>query len=194
YFPLHEGYYTHITFNDDAMIGVMELLRDAAAGKEPFAFVDAARRAKASAAIARGLACILKCQVVVDGVKTAWCAQHDEKTYAPAKARTYEHPSLSGNESVGVVRYLMSIENPGVDVKTAVNAAVAWLQKVTITGIRYITVDAPAIAGGKDRVVQTDPNAAPIWARFYEIGTNRPIFSGRDSIVRYAVSEIEPER
>ena len=32
------------------------------------------------------------------------------------------------------------------------------------------------------------------WARFYEIGTNRPIYSGRDGIVRYDVSQIEAER
>ena len=45
-YPLREGYYTHITFNDGAMIGVMNLLRDVsqdkqtAAGETPFEFVD----------------------------------------------------------------------------------------------------------------------------------------------------------
>ena len=34
----------------------------------------------------------------------------------------------------------------------------------------------------------------PLWARFYELGTNRPIFLGRDSVVRYAFAEIELER
>jgi len=32
------------------------------------------------------------------------------------------------------------------------------------------------------------------WARFYEIGTNRPIFSGRDGVIRYNLDEIEQER
>src|SRR5690606_35059128 len=32
------------------------------------------------------------------------------------------------------------------------------------------------------------------WAMFYEIGTNRPIFAGRDGIIRYDLSEIELER
>src|SRR5690606_27482961 len=32
------------------------------------------------------------------------------------------------------------------------------------------------------------------WARFYEIGTNRPIFSGRDGIIKYDINEIELER
>jgi hypothetical protein len=50
YFPLREGYYSHITYNDGAMIDVMTLLRDAAQGREPFAFVDEARRTRAAAA------------------------------------------------------------------------------------------------------------------------------------------------
>ena len=32
-FPILEGYYTHITFNDGAMIGVMELLQGIAQKK-----------------------------------------------------------------------------------------------------------------------------------------------------------------
>jgi PelA/Pel-15E family pectate lyase len=42
--------------------------------------------------------------------------------------------------------------------------------------------------------VVKDPAAPPIWARFYEIGTNRPLFSGRDGIVRYDMASIEHER
>jgi PelA/Pel-15E family pectate lyase len=42
--------------------------------------------------------------------------------------------------------------------------------------------------------VVPDATAPPLWARFYEIGTNRPIFSGRDSVVKYQLSEIEYER
>ena len=39
-----------------------------------------------------------------------------------------------------------------------------------------------------------DPNAPPLWARFYEIGTNRPIYSGRDGVIKYRLAEIEIER
>lgn len=194
YYPLQEGYYTHITFNDGAMINVMEVLRDAAASKEPFAFVDAARRAKAAAAVEKGVACILRCQILVAGVKTAWCAQHDEKTFAPAKARAYEHPSLSGAESVGIVRFLMAIDKPGPDIIAAVTGAAAWLEKAKLTGLRYETVNDASEPGGHRRVLTPDAAAGPLWARFYEIGTNRPIFSGRDSVIRYNVDEIEAER
>jgi len=42
-------------------------------------------------------------------LSTGWCAQHDEKTLAPASARVYEKAALSGNEAVGIVRFLMSL-------------------------------------------------------------------------------------
>ena len=45
-----------------------------------------------------------------------------------------------------------------------------------------------------NRVVVHDPAAPTLWARFYEIGTNRPIFSGRDGIIRYSLADIELER
>ena len=47
---------------------------------------------------------------------------------------------------------------------------------------------------GYDIVVVEDPDASPIWARFYEIETNRPIFVGRNGVVKYKLDEIEHER
>ena len=194
FYPLLPGYYTHITFNDDAMVGVLGVLQDVARGTPPFDWLDGATRARAAAAVGKGIACILRCQIVVNGVKTAWCAQHDENTYEPVPARTYEHESLSGFESVGVVRFLMSLDPPSPDVIASVQAAVAWFQKVTLTGIRVVLVPAPDLPHGADRRLVADPAAPPLWARFYEIGTDRPIFSGRDAIIRYRMDEIEPER
>ena len=194
FFPLREGYYSHITFNDDAMAEVLGVLHDVAEGRPPFAFVDVSLRPRAAAAVAKGVDCILRCQVVVHGVKTVWCAQHDEHTLAPAPARKFEPVSLSGGESVGVVRFLMSLDRPSPEVIAAVEAAVAWFRAVQIQGVRYERVDAPALPKGRDMVAVPDPTAPPLWARFYEIGTNRPIFTGRDAVVRYALSEIEHER
>jgi len=48
--------------------------------------------------------------------------------------------------------------------------------------------------GRKDRRIVADPNAEPLWARFYELASNRPIFLDRDSMVRYSLAEIGQER
>jgi len=194
YYPLKPGYYTHITYNDNAMIGVMRLLRDASRGVAPYGFVDAARRERARAAGERGLRVILDSQVVVNGRRTAWAAQVDEVDLSPAKARAYELPSLSGMESVGIVEYLMEIERPTPEVIAAIEGAVRWLGEVKLTGIRVEQQPAPALPGGRDRVVVQDPTAPPMWARFYDIGTNKPMFVGRDGIVRERLADIEAER
>lgn len=185
-YPPGSGYHRHVTFNDGTMVGLMELLREVARS-EAFALVDPTRRRKAQQAFDRGVGCTLKCQIVVDGRPTAWCAQHDEKTLQPRKGRSYEHPSISGGESAGVIRLLMSLDDPGPDVVRAVNAACQWYESARLTGIRQIRRDG-------DKVIVSDADAPPLWARFYEIGTNRPIFSGRDGVVKYDVSQIEPER
>lgn len=194
FYPLRAGYYSHVTFNDDAVASVMLLLNDVAENHAPFGFVDAALRARAATAVARGVDCILRCQVVVDGVKTAWCAQHDEHTLEPAPARKFEPVSLSGGESVGVVRCLMAVPHPSSEVIASVEAAVAWFERVKLTGLRYERVPAENLPKGFDMIVTPDPAAKPLWARFYEIGTNRPIFTGRDAVVRYSLREIEHER
>lgn len=187
FYPNLSGYYKHITFNDDAMIGVMKLLRDIAANKPAYAFVDETRRVAAARAVEKGIECILKTQVVVNGRRTVWCAQHDEVTFAPAGARKFEAISLSGGESVGIVRFLMSIKDPSPAVVEAIEAAVAWFEETQLKGIKWIEKN-------DDRVVVKDPEGGSIWARFYEIGSNRPIFVGRDGVVKYSVAEIEHER
>lgn len=191
--PAPRGYARHITFNDNAMVGVLRLLDDVARSAEDYAFVDRAARERAAEAVRKGVECILKCQIVVDGRLTAWCAQHDAKTFEPRPARSYELATTSGSESVGIVRFLMSIERPSPEVVRAVDSAVAWFDRVKITGVR---VDKVPDGGerGFDRVVVRDPRAPPVWARFYEIGTNRPVFSDRDGVKKYALAEIGYER
>jgi pectate lyase len=185
-FPPGTKYPRYVTYNDNTMVNLMELLRDVA-GKDEFAFAGPGRRASARRAFEAGVGCILRSQVTVGGVKTAWCAQHDEVTLEPRPARTFEPASLSGGESADILLLLMSLEDPGHDVVAAVDAGARWFASVKLTGIKQVTV-------GGDKKVVRDPAAPPLWARFYEIGTNRPLFCGRDGVIKYDIAEIEPER
>lgn len=194
YFPLRPGYYTHITYNDDAMVGVLRLLRALAHGEAVYSFVDEARRTRAAQAVAKGLDCILKTQVVVNGQRTVWCAQHDEKTLAPAPARAYEKISLSGSESVGIVQFLLEIPQPSPALQTAIRDAVKWFEQAKLTGVRVQEQRDAKLPKGFDRVVTADAQAPPLWARFYEIGSNRPLFCGRDGVIKFSLAEIEYER
>ena len=186
YFPLSDKYHRHITFNDGSMIRILEFLRDTSASTD-FALLDENRHALAHHAFDRGVDCIVKCQVVIDGAPTVWCAQHDEVTLAPADARSYELASLSGAESAGIVRFLMTLDNPSPDVVRAVKGAVAWFESSRIDGYRYNR------SSNETNLIK-DPNARPLWARFYELKSNRPFFCDRDGVVKYDIQEIGAER
>ena len=180
-------YHAHITYNDNAMIHVMYLLTDVSKKSGDYTFIDSTRASRASSAIQKGIQCFLNTQIIVNGVKTAWCQQHDEVTLKPASARAYELPSNCTSESVSIVNYLKGISNPGREITNAINSAVNWFAQVKILGIKVVDT-------GDDRIVVSDTTAPPIWARFYEIGTNKAMFVDRDGSIHYQLSEISQER
>ena len=193
YFPDFSSYRSQITYNDDAMVNVLNVLQDIVEGAKNFDVVDPSFIPKAKEAVALGIGCILRTQIKVNGALTAWCAQYNRNTLQPEMARKFELASISGQESVGIIRFLMRQKNPSPEIIAAVKAGVNWLELVKIKGFKYVDIEAPDQPKGKDRVVAPDINST-IWARFYEIENNRPFFSGRDSQKKYDVKEIEYER
>ncbi len=199
FFPDVSGYRKYITFNDDAMIGVMTVLQHIAQNVSYYAFIDNTLRNEVERAYQKGIACILKCQFTEDGILTVWCQQHDNITLQPMGARTFELPSLASGESAEIVELLMSIDNPDKKIIDAVNKAVAWFEKVEIKGIRVKTIPAKEVvykyhAANNDRIVVEDSLAQPIWTRYYELGTNKPMFANRDGKVVYQLSDVSRER
>ncbi len=177
----------------------MNMLKNIIDNKPWFKFVDSQRRQKAETAFDKGIDCILKCQIIDNGKLIAWCQQHDENDFSPTLARAYELPSICNDESTGVVLLLMSLDNPSKEIINSVQSAIKWFQASKIHGIRADRISAPPVKyplglSTTDRVVIKDPNAPPIWARFYEIETGRPFFCGRDGIKKYSLAEIEQER
>lgn len=195
FWPRPKGYYTHITYNDDAMVNVLKIMRDVAKGKKPFAFVPDSTRAKAKVALDKGVDCILKTQVRQNGKLTVWCAQHDEHTLLPAKARAYELASLSGQESDGIVLFLMSLSKPSEAMKQCIEAAVEWFRTSMITGMK---MEHFTNSDGKPdrRLVKCGEGeqCEPLWGRFYTLDTNRPFVCDRDGQPKYDISEIGYER
>jgi pectate lyase len=193
FYPPPRTYHRYITFNDNAMVRLMEFLRETYTS-DLYSFLGAERRKATRRAFNRGVECVLKCQIKVDGKLTAWCAQHDEKDYRPRPGRTFELVSISGGESVGVVRLLMSLEAPSPEVVRAVEGAVAWFESAKIKGIRVVVRRDEKAPRGRNKIVVTDAKAPPLWARFNEIGTNRPIFADRDGVAKHDLAAIGYER
>jgi PelA/Pel-15E family pectate lyase len=186
-YPLAGGYHDGITYNDDAMIQVMELLQSVASGAADFAFVPANVRAQAAKSVARGIQCILATQILVAGKPTAWCQQYDPLTLQPASARNYEMPSESAAESAKILLFLMALPHPIPAEVNAINAAGAWLTKVAIPNSAWRSTPT-----GRDLI--SSPGAPSIWARYYQIGTDIPLFGDRDKTIHDKVTEISTER
>lgn len=199
FYPDTSGYHKYITFNDGAMAGIMKVLRDISQSSPYYSFLDADTRQKAEKAFWKGIDCILKMQIKEDGKLTVWCQQHDNKDLSPVGARTFELPSKASEESTEIVELLMSIKKPSPDVIRSVEGAVRWFRNSAIKGLRVKRVDAPDTtykfhSTGADKRVVQDASAPPIWARFYELHTNRPLFANRDGRKVYKLSDVARER
>lgn len=177
-YPLQGEYHDAVTFNDHAMTLVLELLRDIAAGKEPYTFVTEEQRRTAADLLARGIQFIVKAQVQQDGRPTIWAQQHDPLTLQPVGARLKEPPALAGLESSRILELLMSIKNPSPEIAGAVTHAHEWYERSGIQGLRQTRVD-------NSTYYENDPESQSVWwARFYDPVTNKPIFCGsQDGII-----------
>jgi PelA/Pel-15E family pectate lyase len=194
FYPFRKGrtvaYASHITFNDNAMVNVMNFLKDLANGDKLYDSLnmDENTRTRAKFSFEKGVECILKTQIIIKGKPTIWCAQHDEFTLLPANARAYELASFSGSESVGITQLLMDIENPSGEIITAVKGAVKWFEEHRIEGIKLVPFNNSE--GIKDLRVVEDKTAPVLWGRFYDLETGKPFFCDRDGVKRNSFAEL----
>jgi len=199
YYPLENKYSRHITFNDGAYMGIIHTLKKIIDNDPSYAFISDDLRAKVKKSYNKGLECILDTQIKDDGKLTAWCQQHDEVTLKPAWARAFEPPSICNGESVPIVLMLMNIDHPGQRVIDAIQGAVKWFRDSEIQHTRVKTIKAPPLkskwrTSTTDKVVVNDPAAPPIWTRYYELKTERPLFCDRNSKFLYQLSDVSRER
>jgi PelA/Pel-15E family pectate lyase len=187
-YPLDGGYHDAVTLNDDAMTHVLELLSDVAAKRDEYAFVPETLAAQSRAALDRAVALIVRTQIVVGGKRTGWAQQYDALTLAPAGARNFEPAALSTNESAALLAFLMQIPSPSPELVGAVRDGAAWLKETALRDVEWTA------AGLEGRRLVPKPGAGPLWSRYYDIGTMRPIFGDRDKTIHYDVNDLSIER
>ena len=88
----------------------------------------------------------------------------------PAWARRFEPPSITGGESRGNMRLLMDmyVEFGDERYMQAVARAIEWYKRSRLTG----------------------PKSKGVWARFYEIGTNKPLYFTRTYRLAYTDDDL----
>ena len=199
YYPLESNYSRYVTYNDGNFTGIISVLQDINDGLPQYSFIDDKLRSKIKVAYQKGLDCIVKTQINDNGKPTAWCQQYDEVRLEPAWARKFEPPSICNQESSGIVLFLMAIDHPSKEIIASIKNAVAWFEESKIYNTRVKVISAPLLntpfrVSKTDRVVVTDSTAPPIWTRYYELKTHRPLFCNRDSKVVYSLAEVDRER
>ena len=192
YYPDQSAYRSEITYNDDAMINVLNILQDIATQTNDFDVVNPAYIKRAQKAVAKGIDCILNTQVKQNGVLGIWAAQYDKDSMLPAKARSFEPAALSTSESVGIVRFLMRIKNPSAKERNAITAAVKWFDTYKIVAYRFDRLKSPE-TNTKTAALVADLTAI-VWARFYDLDSNKQIFGDRGNTIKTKLEELSPER
>jgi PelA/Pel-15E family pectate lyase len=176
-YPLEGGYHDDITFNDDAMTHILELLYAITSAEPQFDFLDSQMRNRVRAAFASGINCVFKTQIVRDGNKTGWCSQFDPLSLQPSSARKMEPATLGGTESAAIVKFLMTITNPAPELVASIEGGLKWLENAKITGLTRTNLN------GKTAYVSDAASTKTYWARFYNLTNNQPVFPGRDGVV-----------
>lgn len=188
-YPLQGGYHDALTLNDDTMIKATALLQRTAAGTGDYSFVPAALRTAAGDAAARSLSTLLATQIVVGGRRTIWAQQYDPLTREPVGARNFEPIALATAESAAALRFLMQQPDPTPAMRQAIVEGAAWFATQSLPDVAW-----GAATGPEGRRLVPQPGAGPIWARFYDPVTQRPIFGDRDRSIQDDVNAVSLER
>jgi PelA/Pel-15E family pectate lyase len=196
------SYSNHVTFNDNAMVRALVLMLQITKEVPPLDgdLFTAEQRTRAATAITKAVEYILAAQIEQDGVKTVWCAQHDPQNHQPLGARSYELPSKSGSESVGVIAFLMT-QPQTMEVAAAVRAAIAWYKSEAVMLENTAYVSRPSGSTDDDYNPIQSRSGSTMWCRFYDLGEDTCFFSGRLASdnppgegKQYDIMDIEPER
>ena len=176
------GFNGNIVVGNKVTTNILGLLNKLYAGSDKtYTFAnDLLDMNKVKAAVEAGTHFLVTSQIENDGVKSGWASQYDE-TGKVTMGRTYERESVSAFATKDVLQYLMTIKKPSEQVKTAIEAGVAWLKEVKIEGKEQKVVEDTSMNNGFD-VYLVDGNGT--WASnyVYNEGTKsyRPLYSDVD--------------
>ena len=192
-YPLRGGYHDAVTLNDNVMTDLLNLLWDIA-NQPDYRWLAADLRAAAQAGFHKGVDWLVQTQVQVDGKRTVWTAQHHPLSGAPVAARKFEQISLVSSESAAVLQLFLDKgldkelykeqSNPGV--LPALCSGIAWLQQHQIRDKAWQRHETGSAL--------VEKKGAQLWARFYSLPQQQPVFFDRDGQVYSDVNQLSLER
>ncbi|MDP4534795.1 pectate lyase [Alkalimonas collagenimarina] len=184
-FPLTGGYHDHVTLNDEVTEDILNLLWHSLQAEREFAFVSEELRHAIRPQFEKGLQMVMRLQQTDDEGLSLWAAQYHHRQLEPAWARAYEMPALATAESATLLDFLMQLPEPPAELQASIHAAMHWYQRHQILDYHWHPTK---------RVLMHEAGAGPIWPRFAELGSNRPVFGDRDGSLYYDVHQVSLER
>ncbi len=192
-YPLRGGYHDAVTLNDNVMTDLLNLLWDIA-NQPDYRWLAADLRAAAQAGFHKGVDWLVQAQVQVDGKRTVWTAQHHPLSGAPVAARKFEQISLVSSESAAVLQLFL---DKGLDkelykeqsipgVLPALCSGIAWLQQHQIRDKAWQRHETGSAL--------VEKKGAQLWARFYSLPQQQPVFFDRNGQVYSDVNQLSLER
>lgn len=120
-----------IAYDGHAMIRAMRVLTMVDQAEYPFdyALVDEAKQARIKEALNKGLDFIMHSQLQSDGQLTGWAKRYDPDTMQPIPSSDGLEASVSLEETLEVVKYLMSAQLPSAEVIAAIDGAVQYIRQ-----------------------------------------------------------------
>lgn len=180
-------YQREITFNDNATINIMKLFKKIIDDDKQYEFIDSHTKERIKHAYDLALNCILTVQLS----SGMWGAQYDREKLIPCYGRSFEPPSIDSRESASIVMFLMSIENPSIEIVEAIEKSVNWYKANSIKNKELKIV----YKKNKPILALVDCNNCDLmWARLYDIEKGIPIYGDDNFIIRYNLSELSQKR
>ena len=192
------SYHRALSISDNAISNLLWLMMDIETDNLFADTLGVARVSQAIHSLDLGMDWILNTQVrsagFADGVErlTAWPMAVYQSgvenftlvpgatpgiTGEPAWQREFEPMSINGNESVDIIRFLMSIPNPSEEVIEAIHAAVYFFNYIRIDGYRLNHATGLDPLLGRNLV--PEEGARPLWPRFIDLENFEPLFYDR---------------
>tara|TARA_B100001287_G_scaffold276853_2_gene290130 strand:- start:20759 stop:22492 length:1734 start_codon:yes stop_codon:yes gene_type:complete len=175
YFPLQGNTFDNICLNDGAFIDYLRCC-DFILNTEIKNEINEGKINLLKQNYNKALDCILYLQITVNGKKTIWAQQYDPVTLLPTSARSFEKESLCSLESAQLLIYLMSLPKPDVKIKTAIYNGCDWFKQNGITNYKQVIND------GHHSIITNLNNERNLYARYYSLENNGPIFFDREGI------------
>lgn len=185
FYPLikRPKYSSYATYNDDVMAGIMDVLTSIVQDSR-YSFIDSEYRAMAEKSLEKALEFTLKSQIRHGDKLMGWAQQYDPETYDPLNARPFEPIAMSARETVAIIEILEHLNNKSSELKYSINSAKQWLKESQISGFEW---------DQKKGILVVEPNSK-LWARFYDIESNKPIFGDSDGTVKMSIDQVSKER